>query len=553
MRYRPMGSRLTDVLMVFFVLVSLALASTVVYAQDAPDAEAPAVDAPTVDAPAAETPDAGAPAVDTPGTEEPAAGESAIAYPQEGQAVRGTIAVLFRGIPDGGYAMVYVDGRGQQNLRTMTAESSYSLDTFALAEGQHSLTVVVVGPGGRRVGESTVNFEVANARVEEEAEGVPLINWTPEQRLQSGVQRYRVFAESNATIDTGTGGGGKKAPWAKDWQAGPDQGRVVVEMILPSGEEFNATRKNSTLGLGDLSPRFPPDLVRPGNTWRTEMTLTAELVKREPINVLAPMTFTSFEAVTTPAGVERRAAKLESRFPLPEEVARKVAKTMQPFAGTGGAAAGGEAAPPGGGAGGAGGEAPEALDPGPLDFQVTLLIRRLVRDVSMIQGAANLQSSVAEMYLRQRDAGTESEGGTGAASAPGPAASAGGVPGAGATGTEAELPPIKVATGNVIRVMWFDVAAHRMLRSEDTVSIHYEEDVPPDAAGGTPGGGDGAGGEGAAAATVEPVKVTHNLRVVKWLDDTIPPPTESFTAGRGTAHAFDNVEDPSVAQAISGH
>jgi hypothetical protein len=48
--------------------------------------------------------------------------------------------------------------------------------------------------------------------------------------------------------------------------------------------------------------------------------------------------------------------------------------------------------------------------------------------------------------------------------------------------------------------------------------------------------------------SAEPTKVNYNLRVVKYLDDTIPPPTDQFTAGAGTAHARDSVQDPSISR-----
>jgi hypothetical protein len=107
--------------------------------------------------------------------------------------------------------------------------------------------------------------------------------------------------------------------------------------------------------------------------------------------------------------------------------------------------------------------------------------------------------------------------------------------------------------------MWFDVAANRVLRSEDVVNIYFEQEAAAGAAGGggPPGmmGGGGppgmmGGDAGVGGGAAQPLTVRHNLRVVKWLDDLVPPPTESFTAGRGTAHAFDSVEDPSVSRVL---
>jgi hypothetical protein len=441
-----------------------------------------------------------------------------------------------------------------------------------LSDGRHTVTVIGFNASGRRVGQAEVGFNVANSQVDVAAEQVRLLNWTNADRIDPDVQRYRVFAESNATISGGAaaggmgggggapsgmggppgmGGGGAgyiaapldwqvdllirrivrdvgmvggsaniklnvkeafhrqregtggsggmggplgmggssskpnasaaatKGPWDK-WVPSPETGQYFVKMIMPTGQEINATRKAPTIALGDLSPLFPEPAVQPGSRWETEMTLVAELSKREAINVRGPMLFTNFENLQTQAGVERRCARLESEFDLPENVSMRIAKSLQTAGGSGGA----------GGASGMGG--PPSGPP----------------------------------------------------------------TGAGAEGGAAASAEISVARTHVRRIVWFDIAGRRVLRSEDYVDTYYEEEQPAMAMGGAPsfgpppgfGGGGPEGAGGAPMAPAEPTKVNYNLRVVKYLDDTIPPPTDQFTAGAGTAHARDSVQDPSISR-----
>lgn len=509
-----------------------------------------------------------------------------ISYPQEGQAVRGRVKVLFEGIPEGGYGSIYVDLKpGVSRLdafRGAVNNNSFEINTLPLSDGRHTVTVIGFNASGRRVGQAEVGFNVANSQVDVAAEQVRLRNWTNADRIDPDVQRYRVFAESNATISggmaaggmgggggappgmsgppgmggagggggyiaapldwqvdmlirrivrdvqmvdgsaniklnvkeafhrqrEGTGGAGAmggmggpptassskgpasavptKGPWDK-WVPAPETGQYFVKMIMPTGQEINATRKAPTIALGDLSPLFPEPSVQPGSRWETEMTLVAELSKREAINVRGPMLFTNFENLQTQAGVERRTARLESEFDLPENVAMRIAKSLQAAGGSGGAGGmGGMGGPPSGPPAGVGGEAGGA--------------------------AATAEISVARTHVR--------------------------------------------------RIVWFDIAGRRVLRSEDYVDTYYEEEQPaqamgaagssfgpPPGFGGAPFGAGGPGGAGMApTAPAEPTKVNYNLRVVKYLDDTIPPPTDQYNAGAGTAHARDSVQDPSISR-----
>jgi hypothetical protein len=148
-----------------------------------------------------------------------------ISYPQEGQAVRGRVKVLFEGIPDGGYGSVYVDlkpgGSRIDAFRGAVNSNSFEINTLPLSDGRHTVTVIGFNGSGRRVGQAEVGFNVANSQVDVAAEQVRLLNWTNADRIDPDVQRYRVFAESNATISGGAaaggmGGGGRSPP---EWVA----------------------------------------------------------------------------------------------------------------------------------------------------------------------------------------------------------------------------------------------------------------------------------------------------------------------------------------------
>jgi len=561
-----------------------------------------------------------------------------ITSPTEGERVRGQITVRWEGIPAGGYAMVYMDGKWREAIY----ENFFSLNTFPptfSGDGSHTIKVVGIS-AGKPVGEAQVTFNVANNQIDPDAPAVRLVHWQPTDMVEQGVLRYLIFAESNATIEGGAaggregaggaggggaaggtgggagprgggsrGGGGTKevktvpapldfqvsalvrriirdvgmldnsaniqsvvqrafqrqredatkqegaggaptkrpkkkkrqpgdppeppvpseptkAPWG-EWEPAQEVGQYFVKTIKQSGEEVNGTRKSPTIAITDLMPRFPNAPVRPGSTWESPMTFITELATRQPLNVQAPITFTRYDTLRTPLGHSRKVAKLEARFRLPEEIAIQIAETLAPKIG---AAGGGR----GGGEGG-GGILNEAAD----------------------QAAASAVQGI--LGVRQM--------------APGFA----GRPGAGDTLSttgpqEAAEVEITVARSTVTRVLWFDIQSNRVLRSEDVVDTYFEqaaaevEEEEGAEAGdggmaggiggarpgaGRPGGagmagaGMGAAG-GAAAAPAEPTRVTYNLRVTTWLDDSVPPPTDVYNGGAGTAHARDAAQDPTI-------
>ena len=465
--------------------------------------------------------------------------EPKITFPPEGKDVRGEIIATWEGIPEGGYAMVFVNGQ----LRTATAETSLTLNTLPPnfpGDGPVTLTVRGINSGGRRTGETKVTFNIANNVIDTEAEEVRLLVWKPEDRL-ADVQRYRIFAESNAIIDegggaggggSGSGGGGSsggsggggdasaewlaapldwqltallrrivrdvgmidgsanirtvvdhafqrqrqseygggdaggessgsgastkkkssskapsfptKAPWHYDeesplklplWETAPETGTYFVKMVQQTGDEINATRKPTTIAIADLLPTFPKGPVKPGITWTTTMTFLSDLSNRKPINVEWRMLFTTFELIKTPAQREIRAAKLESRFQMPNKQAMDIALSLAAMSGAGG------------GAGGGG------------------------------EGASS---------------GGASSGASGGASGGGGA-------------TEVDPSTIKNARTNVARVLWFDIENRRVMRCEDRLNTYFEMEGKGGGAesGGASSGGSSSSGAAGGAAVVQ--------------------------------------------------
>jgi hypothetical protein len=493
-----------------------------------------------------------------------------ITYPQAGQLVRGEITVRFSGIPDGGYAVVKIDG----NFITATSQTTYALNTFPPTfpgDGTHKISITGINAGGKPVGTAEVSFEVANNRLGPATEGsTTLEHYIDADRMDPNVQRYRVFAQSDAAVEAaaaaGAAGGGAsgeaggewipapldwqvsalmrrevrdigmysddkadgvssanirtivqtgfqrqresegasgqavegksggaggapkkkkkakagaaptKAPWKKDWEIAPEEGQYFVKMIEPSGREINATRKAPTIALADLLPTFPTTPVSPGSTWETRMTFLGELSAREPVNVSAPITFTSFENIQTPGGFTRKAAKLESRFQMPEALAKKIAVNLILMGG--GSTTGAEGGATGGGGGG---------NVGATGAKGT--------------SASSLDPDELQEYLDS----------------------------------------ITTIRTSVSRVLWFDVERHRVLRSQDRTSTFFEF-MPlegEESAGAAPAGG-------AAAAPTEPSKIAYNMTVTTWFDDSVPPVSDKYTGGAGTAHSRDNAKDPTT-------
>ncbi len=518
-----------------------------------------------------------------------------IVFPQEGQDVRGEISARFEGVPAGGYAIIKIARQGAPLVfKTATSQGNYVLDTIAdsttfSGDGAYTLEITALNAGGRKVGTSSVTFNVANNKVAGDSESTLLVHWIPQDRLNDGVQRYRVYAESNADITepesggsgggsggggmgggggggsdsgeefieapldwqvsvllrrevrdvngfqgaaniatlvseawqhqrlseesdsaeggSGSGGGGKskkkkgsaksapvKAPWSPDWNQGPEFAKFYVKAIQQTGDEINATRKRNTIAIADLLPTFPTVAVRPGSTWNSRQSILSDLSTRSPINIEGAITFTAYENIQTPGGVSRRCAKIESRFPLPEGVSKRIAADLGNKIGTSGAggAGSGSGSPSGG--------------------------------KSLGRGASSGGDASGEDKLSPED--------------------------------------ILVAQFNMARVIWFDMDKHQVVRSEDTLRAYFE--IPPTEtdAGGSSGSssggrggssrsssGIGSGGGEADAEPEEPTKVNYSMNITTWLDDRIPGPSVRYTGGGGTAHARDNATEPGLGRA----
>jgi hypothetical protein len=121
---------------------------------------------------------------------------------------------------------------------------------------------------------------------------------------------------------------------------------------------------------------------------------------------------------------------------------------------------------------------------------------------------------------------------------------------------------ISVARTHVRRIVWFDIAGRRVLRSEDYVDTYYEEEQAAQAMGGMggapsmgpppgfgPSGGFGgpfgAGGPGGPGGDGDGASRTHQSQLQLARSEVsrrhCSSSTDQFTAGAGTAHARDSV------------
>jgi len=163
-----------------------------------------------------------------------ATGTVRITSPQTNQDVRGEITVRYEGIPEGGYAIIKVDGQFKQ----ATADNSYVLNTFPPTfpgDGPHRVSVTAINAGGKRAGEAQVTFNVANTKVDEAQAALPLVHWVPTDRIGLPVERYRIYAESNAIIeDSTTGGGGSGGSGGSGGGSGGGGGEGADSGFMPA-------------------------------------------------------------------------------------------------------------------------------------------------------------------------------------------------------------------------------------------------------------------------------------------------------------------------------
>lgn len=198
------------------------------------------------------------------------------------------------------------------------------------------------------------------------------------------------------------------------------------------------------------------------------------------------MTFTAYEDLQTPAGENRRCAKLESRFRLPDNLAKRIAATLSNKGGTTGGGAGATDGARGGSptpGGENGGDATGGLTEDDIEVARTDVARVLWFDVER------------RRILRAEDTiRTNFEKPAAAADATGGAGGGFGGP------------------------------------------------------GGLGGPGGEAGG--APAVPAEPEKVAYNLSVTTWLDDRVPNPTGQYLPGGAGAHTRDSVSEPGLSRIL---
>jgi len=527
-----------------------------------------------------------------------------ISEPTNGATVRGEINVRFSGVPDGGYVIVKVDG----NFSQATSQSSFSLNTFdaqsfgisqnAQTDGQHQVSITGVDASGKHTSTATVSFNVANNQVDVTAPSVQLSHWVAADRLDEDAQRYRIFAESDATISGGTSGasaapsggatpdagagggaasGGASASWIPsplDWQYSALLRRVVRDVGLYNGaanvkisiaEAFQRQRE----GQGSGGSAAGPDAMLGGApgianapTADTASVNTSGVATKAPWAKswqVAPESGTYFVKAIEPDGEEINATRKKRTIAITDLLPLFPKEKVQP------------------------GSRWETLmtflsdlsTRNPFNVKVPITFTGY-EDIKLPSGevrhAAKLESRftlnqdqngsvVTKMAAGLAVHGGIAGGGTGAV---GGAPDAGIGDAMGATGAsaganedaqiEAMEDNIASATIRASRVIWFDVDMHRVLRSQDQINTFFEMKQPAQsqgaADGGAPAGLGGMPGDAGAApaAPAEPTKVNYTMNVVTWYDDTVPPPTNEYNGGKGTPHSKDNVQEPSLSK-----
>ena len=507
-----------------------------------------------------------------------------IIYPQEGQDVRGEVTVRYEGLPPGGYAIIKIDGQFKQASAQEYAifDTISDRSTFTRGDAGYKLDITVLRPGGAQVGTASVTFNVANNKVDEAGESVKLTHWQPGDILRDSVERYRVFAESNAVIEDSTAGGGASGgapggggdaggasaasyiPAPLDWQVSALMRRQVRNIGMYNGSANIATTVQESFERQRLSESGAGGAdggaaTAAAPTSRSKAPVSTAPVKAPwnedakgaPLWNKAGETGKYFVKMIEPNGTEINAtrkaptiaiADLLPTFPdspvrpgstwetnmtiLGDLSSRKGVNVQAPITFT---------------------AYDTILTPGGESRRCAKLESRFrLPDNLSKKIAANLGNKVGTS-----GAAGGAGGGIGGGAAPGGGADAG--------GASAELTPddIEVARTDIARVLWFDMDRRQVLRSEDTIKSYFE--IPPaatadgSAGGGLPSGfapasGIGGADAGAAAAPAEPQKITYNMSVTTWFDDRIPSPNFTYTGGLGTAHSKDSVNEVGISR-----
>ena len=526
-----------------------------------------------------------------------------VIYPQEGQDVRGEVTVRYEGLPPGGQAIVRIDGQ----FKLGTAQEFAIFDTitdratFTKGDGQYKLDITVLRPGGGQVGTDSVTFNVANNKVDAAGESVKLTHWKPTDILRDAVERYRVFAESNAVIeessgggaggpggaspggggDLGGGGGESYIPAPLDWQVAALMRREVRDIGMYSGsaniatvvaESFERQRKSEAGGAGEggLGGGSSAPAPRRGAPAAAAAPVKApwnEDDKGLPLWDKATETGKFFVKMIQPNGTEINAtrkapsiaiADLLPTFPDSEVRPGSTWETNMTILGDLSTRKGVNVT-------------------APITFTAydTILTpggesRRCAKLESRFRLPENLSKQIAANLGSKVGSGGGGGLGGGGGGAPGGGLGSGG--GDGGAGTELLPEDIEVARTDVARVLWFDMDRRQVLRSEDIIKSYFE--IPPAAdagaggsggsamgggfpggfpggRGGSAGGGFGPGGAGGAdAMPAEPTKINYNLNVTTWFDDRTPSPNLFYTGGLGTAHSRDSVNEPGISRLL---
>jgi len=437
-----------------------------------------------------------------------------ILFPQEGQQVRGTIKVQYTGIPEGGYAIIKLDG----NFFTATSLNTLVLNTFPpiFIDGTHRLTIAAINEGGKKLSEKTVSFEVANTRVEVGGEQIPLRHYVNDMRKINYTDRYRTYGETNVEF------GPIDAPvifccnddpsyiyqWAPlDVQFGAMMRRIVRDVNLYhdfKGEGFSSA--NIATSVKEASqrqrirtppPNFAPAVKEEWDSWaaaaeagyfRSEMTLangeTVNAKRREPPIALVDFLSTFPHDPVAPDSTVSPGSTWATQMTFFKELVKRESLTTPP----------------------AGVPLPE--EPARMTFTgfenyVTPHFEKIIptpregnRRTAKLEAQFELPQDEAEALATTLVNNARAVNELNALVGP-------------------AFSPISAIYS---RVIWFDYERHRVLRSEDKVSINFSVSAPSDNPLFTPG------------------TVAYESSTVTWFDDSVPIPTDKWVRGGGGAH-----------------
>ncbi|PIX41630.1 MAG: hypothetical protein COZ56_11550 [Armatimonadetes bacterium CG_4_8_14_3_um_filter_58_9] len=526
-----------------------------------------------------------------------------IIEPQPGAAVKEELTVtVAKAHPGEGYVIYKVDGV----FREASSEVQYTLDTKELTDGEHTVLVEDHDGTGAIVGTAEVKFTVANkiAAADATTSAVPLFHWDYQQFLDKEITTYVLWAQGiaasakkKAPAPVGGAGGGEQG------QQGPDvivldrqlslkirqiirdvsvDGTANVRTIVEGGHErwrhyeqaamdpeepptfagaggwcFSGGGAGKKEGAGGPAGAAAPAagagggeamaMAEPVKVWDGEGS--CELCEEHKESGLPPIWCPSAEVGRTytkkihKSGKEVNATRKYDVWPY-EHGARFAMSELQPMFDD------------------------RPVRPGDqwqsaMTFVCELAERRGINATVPLkflgfewQGGrktAKLQTEFDMPETQAKEVAMVCIDFVGAGQAPETGAegggAGGGLPSGAFQGTNKKKPPrfISPPRVHVKRVIYFDYARKKILRTEDNINSRFAFKPPKQAAGAMGGGmaqgGGMAGGGGGASQPAEPESWSYNVTIITQLDESPAEPTPIYNQRGISGRDYDHVKE----------